>query len=126
MDAAPTQGGGVTPMRTKSDLTLEKAVSDEYGKADTHFNEELDKIDQVAHQANNPLSPAEVKTRTDRVTRAYNDEKARITRARVSQIEAVGGNPWKKRAQYDSDGNEYGTMDGVNWVNVKTGYAFQE
>ena len=117
----PTQGGGVTPMRTKSDLALEKAVSDEYGKADTHFNEELDKIDQAAHQANNPISPAEVKTRTDRVTQAYNDEKARITRARVSQIEAAGGDPWKRRAK-DDKGNEIGTMDDVSWKNTRTGY----
>jgi len=121
MDAAPTQGGGVTPMRTKSDLTLEKAVSDEYGKADTHFNEELDKIDQAAHQANNPITPAEAKTRTDRVTQAYNDEKARITRARVSQIEAAGGDPWKRRAK-DDKGNEIGTMDDVSWKNTRTGY----
>jgi hypothetical protein len=117
----PTQGGGVTPMRTKSDLALEKAVSDEYGKADTHFNEELDKIDQAAHQANNPLSPAEVKTRTDRVTQAYNDEKARITRARVSQIEAAGEDPWKRKSK-DDKGNEIGTMDDVSWKNTRTGY----
>jgi hypothetical protein len=57
---------------------------------------------------------------------AYETAKAQIVLWKAGQIQAVGGDPWKKRGQYDKDGNEYGTMDGVNWVNVNTGYGYRE
>jgi hypothetical protein len=56
---------------------------------------------------------------------AFNAAKAQIVLWKVKQIEAVGGDPWKAQAK-GQDGNTYATMDGTNWVNIKTGYPYEE
>ena len=56
---------------------------------------------------------------------AYNAEKAQITLWKAKQVKAVGGDPWKAQAK-GADGNIYGTMDGSNWVNISTGYPYEE
>lgn len=58
----------------------------------------------------------------------YEAAKAQIVLAMASKIKATGGDPWKKNSQgvqfvqFPGDDGVYGTMDGVNWVNIKTGY----
>ena len=56
---------------------------------------------------------------------AYDAEKAQITLWKAKQVKAVGGDPWKAQAK-GADGKIYATMDGTNWVNVETGYPYQE
>jgi hypothetical protein len=116
----PSQGGGRTLTQVNRDLKTEKDVSDEYEKNEDWLGQELDKIRSASH-SNNPLSPDEAKADTARVTDLYNKKKAGITRRRISQIEAVGGDPWKQKSK-DSQGNEIGTMDDVSWKNTRTGY----
>ena len=57
---------------------------------------------------------------------AYNAAKAQIVLWKAKQVKAIGGDPWKQ-VGYDAVTQEpLGTMDGVNWVNRNTGYAYQE
>ena len=56
---------------------------------------------------------------------AYDAEKAQIVLWKAKQVKAVGGDPWRAQAK-GADGKIYATMDGTNWVNIKTGYPYQE
>lgn len=52
----------------------------------------------------------------------YEKAKAQIVLWKAAQIKAIGGNPWKATA----NNGKYGSMDGVNWVDVQTGMPYQE
>ena len=56
---------------------------------------------------------------------AYNAAKAQIVLWKAKQVKAIGGDPWQHQAK-GPDGTLYGTMDGTNWVNISTGYPYQE
>ena len=125
MTAPPSPSGvrdiGIKSMagvgNTQKVETQEKAS---YEKANTAY--------QAALKNNKAKAPdkASLDAANAQALQNFNAEKAQIVLWKAKQIEALGGDPWKMRGQYDQAGNEYGTMDGVNWVNVKTGYAYQE
>ena len=70
-------------------------------------------------------TPESLKAANDQALAAYNAEKAQITLWKAKQVKAVGGDPWRAQAK-GADGKIYATMDGTNWVNVETGYPYQE
>jgi len=126
LTAAPLPPGvrdtGIKSMAsTKFDVSTEESTRKSYAQIEDTYQRAL-----RDNARNTNLTPEDRKKMDAEALGNKVAAKASLILSRAGQIEAVGGDPWKKRGQYDQAGNEYGTMDGVNWVNVKTGYAYQE
>lgn len=133
--ASPSTGkGAMTPAPSRSGIrdtgmksmqgaqNTQKVETEEraaYEKANTVY--------QAALKNNKAKAPdaASLEKANAEALGAFNAAKAQIVLWKVKQIEAVGGDPWKAQAK-GQDGNTYATMDGTNWVNIKTGYPYQE
>ena len=125
----PTQDGKPTLTQANRAEKYLKESSDAYAKAETDHQTELDKVRSAKHSNGIPLTPDEVKTETERVNKAYEGAKAKIVLSNAARIKAVGGDPWLKNQQGQQfvtfgDGKTYGTMDGVNWVDIQTGMPY--
>jgi hypothetical protein len=100
-----------------------------YTKADTAY--------QAALKTNKAKAPdkASLDAANAQALQAFNASKAQIVLWKAAQVKAVGGDPWKpvkdqqtgqmRQFAADANGNTYGTMDGVNWVNINTGMPFE-
>lgn len=88
---------------------------------------DADKAYQAALKNNRAKAPdkASLDAANAQALADYTAQKAQIVLWKAAQIKAIGGDPWKHQAK-DAKGNTYGTMDGVNWVNINTGMPYQE
>ena len=82
----------------------------------------------AADQAAVATAQAALDAANAQAEQAYTAAKAQIVLWKAGQVKAIGGDPWKRNSQgvqfvkFPGDDGVYGTMDGVNWVNIKTGY----
>jgi hypothetical protein len=117
--APPVQGG----VKTLTTANREGRVSTEekgmYDKATNAYQKQLNLNRSKA------ADPASLQKLNEQAMNDYNAAKAQIVLWKAGQIRAVGGDPWKHQARNDK-GVTIGTMDGVHWVDVTTGYPVQE
>ena len=99
--------------RTQKVETQEKGM---YDKATAAYQKQLN-----TNRAKAP-DKASLDAANAQAEKDYTAAKAKIVLWKADQVRAVGGNPWKATA----NGGKYGTMDGVNWVDVTTGMPYQE
>jgi hypothetical protein len=88
---------------------------------------------ELSNNAKNAATPADRAVLDSESLGKREAAKASLILSRAEQIKAVGGDPWKtvthngQQVQF-SQGPDgiYGTMDGVNWVNIKTGLPYKK
>ena len=119
MTAPPEPGGRKTLTTANREGRVSTEEKGMYDKATNAYQKQLNLNRSKA------ADPASLQKLNEQAMNDYNAAKAQIVLWKAGQIKAVGGDPWKHQAN-DSKGNTYGTMDGVNWVNIKTGYPYQE
>jgi uncharacterized protein YbdZ (MbtH family) len=119
MTAAPTAGGKPTLTQVNREMHVETEEKGMYDKATAAYQKAL-----ATNKAKAP-DKASLDAANAQAEQAYNAAKAQVVLWKAGQIKAVGGDPWKAQAA-GQDGATYGTMDGTNWVNTKTGYPYQE
>ena len=115
----PTQDGKPTLTTANRTMHVETQEKGMYDKASKAYQ------DQINKNRSKAADPASLDKLNKEAEQAYNAAKAQIVLWKAGQIKAVGGDPWKHQAT-DGKGNIYGTMDGTNWVNINTGYPYQE
>ncbi len=84
----------------------------------------------LANNAKDAPNPQALQGLNEQAMASREAAKASLVLARAAQIKAVGGDPWKKNGRgeqfvkFPGDDGVYGTMDGVNWVNINTGMPY--
>ena len=132
--AAP---GRVTPppgKRTLTDANREDKHSTEkegkYAKVTKEYNDAVAKI-KKDFGASGATDPAVLNQAIQGAAQRYAADKAQIVLWDADFLRSHGVDPWKtdssgKQFATDAKGNTYGTMDGINWVNINTGMPYQE
>jgi hypothetical protein len=130
MTAAPLPPGvrdtGIKSLAgVQFDVHSEESTAKSYDTATQAYNNQINKNRSKAADAKS-LEALNATARED-----YEKAKARIIMSRAAHIKTTGGDPWKvvkhggKDVQF-SQGPDgvYGTMDGINWVNINTGMPY--
>ena len=124
MTPPPTSGVRDTGLKSMQGAQNTQRVETEekgmYDKATAAYQKQLNLNRSKA------ADPASLEKLNAQAKADYDAAKAQIVLWKAKQVKAIGGDPWKQ-VGYDAVTQEpLGTMDGVNWVNRNTGYAYQE
>ena len=128
MTAPPLPPGvrdtGINSMAAKKwNVSTAEGTRKAYEEIENKYHAEL------SNNAKNAATPADRAALDSESLGKREAAKASLVLSRAAQIESIGGDPWKKNTQgvqfikFPGDDGTYGTMDGVNWVDIHTGYS---